>query len=165
VSVLVTEGLTEPAGRARGDTFLLRGTAPGAGNNFSFPVPGDYIARPVACVFTLTTSNHAANRYVTVEYQDGGGVAYAVSAAATRIAASNTQRYCGSVTRGTSEVATGTDVLFPLSSAYCFPGSNIAILVASIDTADTLTGIMFVIDRFFTGPRGERVGVVPAPAG
>lgn len=160
MSSLVTEGLVEPFGHGRGDSFLIRGAAPAAGSSFSFPIPGDYVARPVSCVFTLTTDNHAANRYVTVEYQDGGGVAYCVNAAATRVTASNTQRYAGSSTRGSAEIATGTDVLFPLEPAFLFPGSTLAVIVGAIQTGDTLTGIMFLVDRFFTGPRGERLGAV-----
>ena len=164
MSGLVTEGLTGPWGLARGDSFLLRGTDPAAGASFSFPVPGEYIARPRACVFTLATDGNAGNRFVRVEYQDGAGVAYCVNGAGVVITASSTRRFAGSSSRGAGEQATGTDVFFPLEPAYCFPGSELAIVVGTIKAGDQLSGIVFLIERFFTGPRGEPIGAVPADA-
>lgn len=160
----ITEGLTEPFGHARGDSFLIRGTPPAAGSSFAFPIPGEYVARPVSCTFTLVTDGNAANRYVTVEYGVRDGPSYCVNAAGLVVTATTMIRFAGSSQRGVAEWATGTDVLFPLEPAFLFPGASLQINVASIQAGDTLTGIIFLVDRFFTGPRGEPVGVQPAVA-
>lgn len=134
---------------------VVLGSNPGANTNFTLLNDARWIWRPVSCVFTITTDANVANRYVTIEMADGGARSYAVSAAAVVVTASTTQRFCGTILRGTSEWNTGTDVLFPLSPVFLWPGDTFKITIGSIQAGDTITNIRFVFDRFPTGNTDE----------
>lgn len=162
---LVTESLLEPFGYGLGFRQILQGIDPAAGAGVSFKVPGQAVLRPVSCVFTLATSAVAAARYVTLEYQDPAGVAFAVSGAGVTVTASSTQRFAGDIGRGVAEWATGCDVLFPMVNDFVDPGNVIVIKVANIDGGDQVSNVRIVVDSFSTGPRGIPQGAVPARRG
>lgn len=155
--------LSQPYGYDGAQQQVVIGTAPGAGLNFTYPQDGRYIERIISCVFTLTTSATVANRYVTLEYADGGGNSFAVDAAAAVVTAGSTQRFAGSMSRGTSSVAASTDVIFGLTPVFLYTGWTLKILVASIAAGDTLTKIAFLTDRFNTGNQDAPAGAVLRP--
>jgi hypothetical protein len=150
--VAVQFGLTQPVSDGVGYQHDLRATPPAAGANFSVVLDSRYVWRVKHCLFTLTTSSQAANRYVTVQYLFGDGNPLWVNAASVTVSANSTQRFVGSSDRGVAEWNTNTDVLFPLDKAFLRGGNTLQIAVASIDTADTLTAIYFIFDRFETDP-------------
>lgn len=141
-------GLTRPFGRARGVQEPFKLSNPGAGLNASLAIDGRGLRRLTSVVFTLTAGVAVANRYVTVEYAGGDGLAYCVNAAAVLVTASSTQRFAGSISRGDSEWNTGTDVLFPLEDVFLYPGDTLTVKVGGVQAADTLTAIRGVLERF-----------------
>lgn len=145
-------GLTEPYGSGQGFQTAVRGDNPAAGASYLLKLDPRWIWRLVSAVFTLTTSVSAANRYVTVEYQDGDGNTLAVNGAAVILTASSTQRWAGSLIRGHSEWAANTDVLFPILPVFMQGGNVLTITVANVQAADQLSKIVWIFDRFPTNP-------------
>lgn len=138
----------------------MSGLVPAAGANFTHNVDGKYVSRLKSCVFTLTTSAQAANRYVTVEYAARSATPFAVSAGGVFVTASTTVRFAGAINRGVSEWSTSgsdlTDVLFPLSTAFLSAGYQIKIKVANIDATDALSAIQLDFDRFPASDEWQR---------
>lgn len=112
----------------------------------------------MACRFTLTTSSHAASRSVTVDYAYKESGIFASAGPTVLQTASGTGVYNGMVGFGTSDWNTGTPAFFSLPNIILLPGQQLQINVANIDTADTLTAITFVRERFQTGPQGFPLG-------
>ncbi len=141
-------GLSQPYGVGLGQQFPFKGIDPAAGANFSLSPDGRFLRRFLSLIFTLTTDNNAANRYVTVEIQGKDGNAVTVNAAAVTVSASSTQRFVFAAHRGVAEWATNTDILAPIEPSLIFPGDTLAIVVASKQAGDTLTLIRGVEERF-----------------
>ncbi len=150
--------LGQSYGYGLSEQTTLSGVNPAAGSAFALKLgstdaPGGYKWRLVGATWKLTTDANAANRYVTVEYLGGDGVSVLGDAAAKVVVANVTaQRYCGSVNRGVGEVATGTDILLPLSGLWLEAGATVQIAVANIQVGDTLTVIRLTFDRVPTDP-------------
>lgn len=143
-------GLVQEYGAGQGFEEVVKGTNPTAGLIYSHNLDSRYRTRLVSAVFTLTTDANAANRYVTVENQDGDGNTITVSSAAVTVSANSTQRFAGSLIRGHSEWAANTDVLFPILPSFMSGGTVLAIVVANIQAGDALTKIRWIFDRFPT---------------
>lgn len=129
--------------------WTLRGTPPGAGNNFTLPIDSAWVWRLTVCTFTLNTSGAAANRYATVQQIGGDTLPYRVDGAGVVVTAGSIQRFSGSMYRGSAEWATGTDVFFPLTPIFLRGGDSLAINVANIQAGDSLTAIYLTFDRFY----------------
>lgn len=143
-------------GRAFSETFA--GTSPAAGSGFSLTVSGAYAERFMACRFTLVSSSAAANRIVTVDYVNPGAGIFASAGPTAIQTASLTNLYCGMVGFGSSDWNTGTAAFFSLPNLILLPGFQLQINVAAIDTADQLSGITFLRERFQTGKEGFPLG-------
>lgn len=143
--------LSEPYGEGRGFQSVVRGVTPAAGASFSLTIDPRWRWRLLSCVFTLTADANAANRYVTIEYQEDDGVSFAADGAGVVLTANSTQRYVGQFYRGVAEWAANTDVFFPLTPLYLDGGTLLKINVAAIQATDQLSAIRFVFDRFQTG--------------
>lgn len=143
--------LSESYGLGRGFQSVVRGVTPAAGAGFSLTIDPRWRWRLLSAVFTLTADANAANRYVTIEYQEDDGVPFAVDAAAVVVTANSTQRFVGQFYRGVAEWAANADVLFPLTPLYLDGGTLLKISVAAIQATDQLSAIRFVFDRFQTG--------------
>jgi hypothetical protein len=141
-------GITRPFGKARGVQEPFAIANPAAAADGVFTVDGRGLRRLVSIVFTLTTSADVADRYVTVEYEGGDGLPFAVNAAGVLVTALSTQRFAGSISRGNSEWNTGTDVLFPLEDVFLYPSNVLRINVAAVQATDALSGIRGVLERF-----------------
>jgi hypothetical protein len=137
-----------------GKTFqrIIVGANPAAGSGFTLKIDPIWSWRLVSSVFTLTTDANVANRYVTVESQDSGGNAYAVSAPAVLVTAGGTFRFVGSINQGVGEWNTGTDALFRLTPVIMRGGDQLVIAVGNIQVGDTLTKIRFTFDLAPTNP-------------
>lgn len=155
-----TLGLLRPFAHGRGYRRQVVPTVPAAGATFKHTVPGDAWERLIAITFTLTTSATVANRIVTIDYgrpnigtwlQDGAAVVQTQSA---------TGVFNGSDERANSEWNTGTAVFFPLWGGFLESGETFTINVANIDTTDTLTGIVYTVEKFEVGRGGYQVGGV-----
>lgn len=142
--------LGQPHGFGRSFQRTRRGSVPAAGASFTLNLEPVYRHVLVHAVFTLTTSATVANRYTTIQYVYGDGVAAWVNGAAVVQTASSAQRYVGAKDRGTSEWNTGTDVLFPLSPMFLDGGAALSINVGNIQAADQLSGIYLTFDLYPT---------------
>lgn len=154
------------SGYALGQTYgygltqqsVITPAVPAAGASFSQALggtafPGGYRWRLVGITWKLSTDANAANRYTTVEYLDGDGVAFMADGAGTVATANTTnQRFIGSLRHGPSDFAANTDVFFPLSGLWLGSGHTIKINVANIQVGDTLTVIKLTFDRLPTDP-------------
>lgn len=141
--------LTQPVQAGLGFQDPLNIANPGANTNVVYPIDGRGLRRLVSLVFTLHTDANVANRYVTVEYVGGDGLAFSVNAAGVVVTAgTSAQRYAGTLGRGQAEWATGTDILFPLEALFLHPGDSLQILVANKQAGDTLTNIRGVLERY-----------------
>jgi hypothetical protein len=155
----VAVGLISPFAYAAGWHEVVLGTSPAAATQFIYADPGQYVSRLISVVFTLTTDGNAANRYVTVEHDQGQAPSYVVDAAGVVVTASSTQRFAGSYTRGVAEWAANTDVLFPLTPVFLDVGHRIRITYTNAQAADALSSIALVFERFPTG--GDEYGSLP----
>lgn len=146
------EGVHEriPAEGGRPFQQLVPGVSPAAGSAFALNIDPRYTSRLLAATFTLTTSAVVANRYVALEFRDGGGTAFVVNAAGVVVLASSAQRFSGSSERGQSEWATNTDVLFPILPVELQGGMTLNIAVTNMDAGDTLTAIRLTFWRVYT---------------
>lgn len=126
---------------------------PAAGANASLKLGASLVGnalwwRLVGVTFKLTTDANAANRYTTVEYQGGDGVAFMADGASVLVTANTTaQRFLGSLSHGTSEWNTSTDVFFPLSGLWLELGTTVVLNVASVQVGDQLSAIRLTFDR------------------
>lgn len=145
-------GLTQPISDGIGYQHELRASTPAAGASFTVTLDSRYVWRVKHFIFTLTTDANAANRYVTLQYLFGDGLAVWTNAAAVTVSANSTQRFVGSSDRTVAEWAANTDVLFPIDKALLHGGRALQINVGNIQVGDTLTKIYAIFDRFETDP-------------
>lgn len=155
-----TLGLLRPFSYGRGYRRSIIATVPAAGANYVHRVPGDKAERLMGITFTLTTSATVANRAVTIDYARANVGTYLQDGAAVVQTAGSAQVYNGSDNRANSEWNTGTAVLFPLWGGILEPGETFGITVASIDTTDALTGIIYTIETYEIGHGGYVIGGV-----
>lgn len=144
--------LGQPLGYGRTFQTVVVGANPAAGSGFSLTLDPRWVWRLTECVFTLTTDANVASRYLTVEAQDSGANAYAVSAPAVVFTAGGTARFVGSLTQGVGEWNTGTDAFFHLAPVWMHGGDLLVIAIGSVQVGDTLTKIRFTFDRLPTDP-------------
>lgn len=155
----VTYGLLGPFQHGRGYQDLVSPVNPAAGANLTHKLAGKWVSRLLLVSFQLTTSATVASRVVTVEYAANDGTVYAADGAAVAVTASTTsQQFYGSSERGNSEWNTGTPVFFPLWGGFLYPGFEVILNVAAIDTTDQLANVHFMFERFETGEAGYPIG-------
>jgi hypothetical protein len=157
----VTYGLLEPFSHGRGFQELVSPANPAAGAGLTHKIAGKWASRLIACSFTLTTSSNAADRVVTVQYATAGGTVYGADGAAVAVEANTTaQQFYGTSGRGSSEWNTSTPVFFSLWGGFLYPGFEIIMNVANIDTTDQLASIELFFERFPVGAEGYPIGAM-----
>jgi hypothetical protein len=96
----------------------------------------------------LTTDANAANRFVTVEYLDGQGIAIAEDGSPTAITASQTGvQLRGALTYGAPAGTIATGLWFSLSGLWRPMASQIKIVIAGVQVGDLLSALRFTFDR------------------
>lgn len=157
-------GLLEPFSYGRGFEEIQYGTQPAAGASFSLTVPGAFDTRLLSITYRLVTDANAANRAVTVDYDDGNGQLFAREGAGLVVTANTTQDFAGNVGRGVAEWAANTIVFHPLAESILEGGQKIQINVANIQVGDQLSRIVLKLERFPSGVRDYPEGVAQRPA-
>lgn len=154
--------LGQPFGHGRTEqTTIVPGTAgapvaPAAGASYTYTLTRYDRARLVFAAFTVTTDSNVANRYLTLEYLDGAGVAIVADGASVTVSASTTnQRFVGALNRSPAEWNTNTDVFFPLCGVWIEAGQRVKLNVAGIQAGDQLSNIRLTFDRLI--PWDEKV--------
>lgn len=154
-------GLTTAFSHGRAFTESFFGKSPAAGSGYSLTVSGAYYERFVGVTFVLTTSSAVANRSVYLSYVNPGTGTVLTAGPTALQSASVANTYSGTVGFGASDWNAGTPAYFGLPDLILPAGYQVQINVANIDTADQLSAIAFVRERFQTGPDGFPVGYVP----
>jgi hypothetical protein len=157
----VTEGLGLPFGHGREFQDFIDLTAPAAGANKAFVIPGEFRMRVVAAKAQLDTDANAANRLLSLDFIGQRGTTYVRNAAPVLVAASTVaQVFQWSAQRDVSEWNSGTPVFVPLQPLFLEPGMVVQFTVDSKQAGDALTALSLVVEKWPTGYRGEPVGTV-----
>lgn len=126
---------------------IERGTSPAAGANFSLTNPGRPGWLLVGVLFRLVTDANAANRSVTVDYDDGNGSLYMSNGIQGVVTANTTALFAFDAHRDTSEANVNNQVFAPLYPAAFEPGTKLQINVLNKQAGDQLDRIMLVYER------------------
>lgn len=125
-------------------TVLAPGNT-GAGAGVVEPVPASERQRLLACTFHLVTSAAVATRTPILSVRDGSGVSIARAVAGFGLTASDAADFSFAYglaewDSATSQAASGPCPLIPLSA-----GDTLRIDVASMDVADQISAVRFVL--------------------
>lgn len=156
----VTEGLLDPFSYGRGYFESVNIANPAAGANAQDKLGGQFLSRLVSARFRLVTDNNVANRFVTVDVQDGNGNTILSQGNLTSVVASKTADYFYGRKQALTQDALGLYLFAPLDDFFLEPGRIVQITVANIQAGDQLSRIFLGYERFPTGPRGYPEGRV-----
>jgi len=160
-----TAGLLSSFSYGRGFTERVAGTAPAAGQPFTFAMDGRYNTRPVAVLAQLVTAAGAANRWPELRALDADGTVWNRWGGAPFITASLTVQLVWQLGRGddgfTIAGADSTPYYMPLTDVWLEGSDQLRIFVGNMQAGDALTAPRLVLERFETGPRGYPEGRVP----
>lgn len=139
-SGLIVQGHGEPR------TLVVPNPAAGAG--LTFTVPGAVVWRPVALTVVLAADAGVADRFLTVQYRDQTGVAFAVSGAAVAVTAGQTRTFALTSRRGTSEQAAGSMIFGPLEPALLMLGETLVLAIANVQAGDQLSAVRLRVEQW-----------------
>lgn len=128
----------------------VQGASPAAGANFTRTVDGFFYERVVAVSFRLTPDAQAADRGVAIEYRDADDVRLALNGPAVTVPASDTTDFYFSAHVGSDKWEVQSTVIAQLDPWLLLPTFDWRIVVANIQTGDTLTRIRFLVEQFYT---------------
>lgn len=155
----VTLGITSyPFFHGRLQTEELHVASPAAGAGFTYTIGTNY-AEAFSCLsFQLVTSSHSANRAVVLNLLDPASNVVAAIPSGSTQAASLTYTY--SFVRGLGNVnaVEGLTVCSPMFPMVIQPLYQLSVTIANVDTADQVSNIYGIRDRFSTGVDGYPVG-------
>lgn len=120
---------------------------PAAGAGFTYTLPGSEYSRLRSVAFSLTTSSATATRTVSLSLRSAGGVTVARIPSPASQTASQTDKYTFGVGLYPYSVNASSSVVAPLPDLWLPGGSQVIVTVASIDTADTITVPLIVLDQ------------------
>lgn len=126
---------------------IVPGTSPTAGANFALTSPGRPGWRLVIVRFRLVTDANAANRSVTVDYDDGNGTVFWSGGLQGVVTANTTADFTFDAERGLSEANTNNQVFGCLYPYEFMPGQALQINVLNKQAGDQLSRIVAVFER------------------
>lgn len=156
-----TLGLTRLLGHGHAFTEVVPVTKPAVGAGFVYTV-SRYWEISDSLSFRLVTDGNAANRQVTVNVNDGGGVLLASFAAAAVQAASLTRDYVFLPNYSAPSGPVGGVYNTPWYQGLLQPSFNITLVIGAVQAGDQVSNIRLSQERFVTGPEGYLLGVVEA---
>jgi len=136
---------------ARGRSYfsLVAGTSPGAGNNFTYVVAGEYVQTPLSVHVRVTADATVATRQPKLVFTDQGGTEFAAVASSVGVTASQAKTYQFAAAFG--GILTGVDAAvttgLPLPQIPLLPGFQLQFLIGNIQAGDTITAIFLYIER------------------
>jgi hypothetical protein len=131
---------------------IVLGTSPGAGVNFALVTPGRPGWRLVAVRCRLACDANAANRSLTVDYEDGNGTVFVSNGVAAVQTANQTADFTFAADRGADTSNTNFQVFAPLMPAEFDGGQSLQINVLNKQAGDALTRIVLVFERQLYAP-------------
>jgi hypothetical protein len=126
---------------------IVSGDKPAAGAGFTLTSPGRPGWRLVAVLFRLVTDANAANRSVTVDYDDGNGTLFGSSGIQGVVVASTTALFSFDAQRTISEANTNNQVFVPLRPVEFMGGQKLQVNVLNIQATDQLDRVVLVFER------------------
>ena len=120
---------------------------PAAGAGFTYEPSGANFTRVKSLQFTLTTSSAVANRLVTVQIKHVAAHVLATIPSPAVQTASSTVTYTFAAGLYPYSVSAANAVIGPLPEVWLRLGQSLAVTVANIDTADTITKITLAVDQ------------------
>jgi hypothetical protein len=152
---------------ARGWPELVTGSTPAAGSGFTLTNPGQFGWLLTCATFRLVTDANVANRFVTLDYDDGNGVIFCRNTFPQAVTASTTAVFSFQADRGSSDWSANNDASLPLKAHFFEPGQKVQVNIANVQAGDQIDRIRLIMERFPSGPQGfvqelldrfERVG-------
>jgi hypothetical protein len=153
-----TLGLTRLLGHGRAFTEVVAPDKPAAGGGFTYTVQS-YWEVSDSLAFRLVTDGNAANRQVTVNVNDGGGVLLASFSAAAVQIASLTRDYVFLPNLNAPSGPTVGIYYNPWYQGLLQPGFNITCVIGAVQAGDQISRIRLNQERFVTGKEGYLLGV------
>lgn len=147
---LRTPQLDSPPLPRYGFPELVAGAAPGAGNDFTQDVPGGNFVRLVSVVATLTTDATVADRELVLAYLDAEGNRYGLAGAATTTPAGTVAPYYFQAFTPQEAFPVDGSILVPLPAIILRPTDSFTLHVVNVQSGDTITGVRYEWERFFT---------------
>ena len=132
---------------------------PAAGTGFTYTC-SYYWEVSDSLAFRLVTDSNAANRQVTVNILDGGGILLASFSANAVQTASLTRDYVFLPNLNAPSGPTNAIYYNPWYMGLLQPGFQIVLSIASVQATDQVSNIRLNQERFVTGPQGYLLGVV-----
>jgi hypothetical protein len=126
---------------------IVLGDKPAAGAGFTLTSPGRPGWRLVAVTFRLVTDANAANRSVTVDYDDGNGSLFGSNGMQGLVTANTTALFSFDRQRTVSEANTNSQVFAPLLPVEFQGGQKLQINVLNKQATDQLDRVVLVFER------------------
>ena len=137
--------------RPHGFPYVVRPAAPGAGNEFTQVVSGEFWVVLLALFVRLNTDANAASRTLRLEYRDDADGVYDVMGNPVTYPANTTNEdYSFSIYQPRGEWEVSTTNLVPLHPLPLPPTHDFHIEVTNIQVGDTLTLIRYVVQEFYS---------------
>lgn len=156
----VTEGLLDPFSYGRGFFEPKPLPNPAVATAATDTMSGQFLSRLASARFRLVTDANAANRFCTVDIQDGNGNILISQGNLSSITAGKTADFFYGRRQGLTQDA-ATAVLFAaLDDFFIEPGRVVAITIHNVQAGDQLSQIFLGYERFPTGPHGYPEGRV-----
>lgn len=154
----VVVGLAAPFSVGRVIPEIVKPATPGAGLGFTYTVGGKYWERIVSVDFKLVADANAANRIVTLAYQDQDAREFNRTASPFVQVATITTQYAFAIGMMQFGAASAASIGGPLPSLFLRPGHKLVASIAAVQATDQVSLITLYIERFPTGPEGYRQG-------
>jgi hypothetical protein len=156
--VPVVVGLANPFSVGRELTEIVKVAQPAAGAGFTYTAKGKYWDRIASASLKLVTDANAANRRVTVSFQDQDSRSFGQYAAPFVQTAAHTVQYSFAphvLQAGADDAAT---IAFPIPSIFLQSGWKVVVSIAGVQVTDQVSLVSLLLERFPTGPEGYRQG-------
>lgn len=140
------------------------GTSPAAGANFALANSGLQDSRLLSVTFKLVTDANAANRYVSVDYNDGNGHLFVRNGIQGAVTAGTTALFSFNSHRTVSEANANNEVFAPLQPALIQSTQSIGINIVNIQAGDQLSQIVMLWERYIAEADSPYPGWVEANA-
>jgi len=155
--------LFQPVSLGRGIVEVFSGVSPAAGANFTRTTAQGYAERLVGLTWQVVTDATAANRNLSVVYQDADTNPFALQTAPNVQTATTTVVYGATIGGSAAGVLVGGRMSLALPPLILFPGHRFVIQVSNIQVTDAITAIRGLVERFSLGADGYPVGETELP--
>lgn len=135
---------------------LVKAASPAAGAEFTQAVDDGHWWRLLTFFVVLGTSAAVADRTLRMEYRDEADNVYHVNGNPVTYPASTTaEAFSFSVWHPRGEWEVSLTNLVPLAPVLLQPGHDFHIEVTNIQATDTLTGIRYIVEKFYAPKSAE----------